>query len=217
MKSGDKFDTKSFGTVEVIEYRGAFDVDVRFLDTGFIVTTNAGNVRNGSIKDKLKRTVYGVGFFGDGKHKSSVNKKPNPAYKAWKAMMQRCYDHGYHKYRPTYIDCTVCDDWHNFQNFADWFEEAYPRDGNKYQVDKDSVKVGNKVYSPETCVFLTLKDNTVYSGSKVYRMISPGGEVINIFNMTDFCNGIGLDPSTMVKVANGKRKQYKGWKAGSIK
>lgn len=215
MIKGERYETKSFGAIEIVEYRGAFDVLIRFIDTGYQVVTNAGNIRKGCIKDKLKRTVYGVGFFGDGPHKSSEKRKPNPAYKAWQAMMQRCYDSAYHVHRPTYIGCSVCDEWHNFQRFADWFYENYPNDGVKYQLDKDSVKKGNKIYSPSTCAFMTLADNTTLAHARTYKLISPKGDIINILNMSDFCRDNNLCSSSMVKLFNGRLKTYKGWKAGS--
>lgn len=55
-----------------------------------------------------------------------------------------------------YTDTYACDEWLDYQKFTAWFEEVkelgYYQEG--YQLDKDILVKGNKVYSPETCVFL---------------------------------------------------------------
>lgn len=215
--AGSVHSTKANGYVVVVDYHDAFNVTVKFVDTGFVTTVTGAAIRRGQIKDKLKPSVYGVGYFGEGIHKASINKKPNQAYKVWQAMMQRCYDDAYKVYRPTYEGCTVCAEWHNFQVFADWFDKTYPRDGEKYQLDKDIKVKGNKVYSPETCLFVTLMENTAESSSKLYYLTSPSGEIVKIQNMQDFCFGTELDPSCMIKVAKGARKSHKGWKSAKLK
>lgn len=75
-------------------------------------------------------------------------------------MMERCYSDKYHEYQPTYKDCHVCDEWHNFQSFADWFEDNYPKCGGDYQIDKDFKVMRNKTYSPDNCLFLSRKVNS---------------------------------------------------------
>ena len=212
MKIGSFHETLEFGRVEVIDYVNAFKVRVRFSDTGFEVWALAGNVRNGSVKDRLKPTVYGVGFFGDGPHGASKGKKPNKAYKVWQSMLQRCYDSAFHARRPSYIGCSVCNEWHNFQCFADWFNKNYPNDGGNYQLDKDIIKDGNKIYSPETCKFVTLKENTIKAGAKSYSFISPDGVRFDIYNLSEFSRKNGLDPSVMSKLGKGRYKSHKKWR-----
>jgi hypothetical protein len=49
----------------------------------------------------------------------------------------------------------VCNEWHNFQNFAEWFCKNYcDASMDKWQLDKDIIVPGNRVYSPETCCFV---------------------------------------------------------------
>lgn len=73
-------------------------------------------------------------------------------------MLQRCYDPKLHLRHPTYKECNVIEEWHNFQNFASWFEKNYI-DG--YQIDKDLLVEGNKIYSPETCCFVPKEINLI--------------------------------------------------------
>ena len=72
-------------------------------------------------------------------------------YATWKRMLYRCYDAEFLKDNPTYIGCSVCDDWLTLSNFREWFNNTYI-DG--YDLDKDMLVSGNKIYSPETCVWL---------------------------------------------------------------
>ena len=45
----------------------------------------------------------------------------------------------------TYIGCTVCEEWHNYQNFAQWHEEHYYEVPNEIMcLDKDILIKGNK-------------------------------------------------------------------------
>ena len=45
-----------------------------------------------------------------------------------------------------YLDVTVCEEWHNFQNFAKWFyENYYEISGEKMRLDKDILIKGNKM------------------------------------------------------------------------
>lgn len=104
------------------------------------------------MKSKL---AFGVGLYDKGKHKAWEDGKPGKAYIAWKGIIQRCYDPNVQAKYPTYIGCTVCPEWLEFQVFADWYEANYPNDGEHYQLDKDLKVVGNKIYSPSACLFVS--------------------------------------------------------------
>ncbi|AAW67498.1 hypothetical protein [Listonella phage phiHSIC] len=124
-------------------------------------------MRDGRVKDRLARSVCGVGFIGDGMYQPTVNGKMSKVYSCWNSMLGRCYDENLRHKHPTYKDCTVCDEWHNFQNFAEWHEANYPKDGKSYQLDKDLKVIGNKDYSPEKCMFVSVEINhfTIDSGA----------------------------------------------------
>jgi hypothetical protein len=104
------------------------------------------------MKGKL---VYGFGRYKKGKFKTTENGKHTKAYNAWKAMLKRCYDPKYQAKYPTYAGCSVSDEWLEFQAFARWYEDSYPSDGESYQLDKDLKALGNKIYSPSTCLFVS--------------------------------------------------------------
>ena len=72
-------------------------------------------------------------------------------YAVWKNMITRCYDMKRIMKFPTYAGCSVCEEWLTFSNFKSWMETQNWQ--GKY-LDKDILVKGNKVYSPETCVFV---------------------------------------------------------------
>lgn len=80
-----------------------------------------------------------------------------PFYTRWFSMLRRCYSAAYHKRQPTYIGCTVCKEWLLFSSFKAWMET---QDWEGKELDKDILVQGNKVYSPETCVFVSRVVNT---------------------------------------------------------
>lgn len=211
MVAGTKYNTDSCGVLIVVEYRGAFDVDAQFEETKTNVTTNAANIRQGKVRDRFKPNIFGVGFVGVGEFKSSKKGKTEKAYATWNAMMRRCYDESTRWYNPTYAGCSVCIEWHNFQNFAKWFYDNYPQDGKSYDLDKDIKNAGNKIYSPENCMFVTRSENVIFSATKAHKFISPEGEVVEIVNLSDFCKNNGLDRSTMYSVKAGRIINHKGW------
>jgi hypothetical protein len=75
-----------------------------------------------------------------------------PYYRRWASMLDRCYSDKVHKRNPTYIECYVCDAWLLFSTFKAWMQT---QDWEGKALDKDLLVPGNKVYSPETCVFIT--------------------------------------------------------------
>ena len=80
-----------------------------------------------------------------------------PFYQTWKSMLKRCYSEKYHQEYPTYKGCSVCDEWLIFSNFKRWMEQ---QDWEGKQLDKDLLIEGNKIYSPDTCIFVDHKINS---------------------------------------------------------
>lgn len=117
--------------------------------------------KNGSVKNDYLKTVFGIGFFGIGKHKTRIKGRKSDIYNIWYSMMSRCYDKTAKDYvNYGAIGVCVCEEWHNFQFFADWYEGNFDKtimfDENKkrWQIDKDILSKNTKIYSPETCCFI---------------------------------------------------------------
>ena len=75
-----------------------------------------------------------------------------PYHRTWKDMLKRCYSTKFQERWPTYKGCSVSEEWLRFSNFKMWMEK---QDWEGLQLDKDLLFEGNKVYSKETCTFVT--------------------------------------------------------------
>lgn len=156
----------NFGSeMVIVDYRGCIDVDVYFPEYDWVYkSVTYQKFKDGGVKCPYERSVYGVGYFGNGEYKAWENGKNTRIYNTWYDMLKRCYDKEYHKKQPTYKNCTVCDEWLNFQNFARWYEENYYEiEGEVMCLDKDILFKGNKIYSPETCVIVPQAINKLFT------------------------------------------------------
>lgn len=88
---------------------------------------------------------------------SKINGIKIMSYIKWTDMISRCYNKHNKDYK-TYgaRGITVCEEWKLFSNFAKWFGMNYI---SGFVLDKDLLSTGSKIYSPETCVFISNKEN----------------------------------------------------------
>jgi hypothetical protein len=208
IKNNESYETKSNGSLVILNYIDAHNIKVKFSDTGHVITTRACQIKSGLVKDVMRRNIYGVGFIGVGIHKVSIKCVSTKAYQVWNSMIKRCYCPVSLNKDKCYRECSVCDDWHNFQNFAAWFKGNYIEG---FHLDKDIKIDGNKVYSPKTCLFVSQADNAAKANAKSYIFNSPTGDIVRIYNLSDFCRRNNLHPSNMSAVNTGADKTYKGW------
>jgi hypothetical protein len=116
---------------------------------------------------KMTKTIFGFGVNDvDYIVKSKRYKILCPYYQKWSLMIQRCYSETYLKMRPSYRGCSVKHEWKYLSNFIKWVDEQPNRDWENCHLDKDILFEGNKVYSPETCVFISPKLNSFLLGIK---------------------------------------------------
>lgn len=85
------------------------------------------------------------------------------SYLAWNHMIKRCYYPRNLRRNPTYTNVKVCKEWLLFSNFKRWFDENCV-DG--WQIDKDLLSKGTKIYSPDTCVFLPSEINSALKSTQ---------------------------------------------------
>lgn len=166
--------TNEGGSVQVLEYENAKRVLVRHQDVhGHEAWIQSNKLRNGAIKNPYHPSVYGKGYLGIGRHEATKNGKHTPARVTWMGMLKRCYDPKAHIKHPTYVGCSVAEEWLCFQTFADWFEQQCREDG--WQLDKDLLVEGNKVYGPETCMFVPQEVNSLFGDCGAARGVFPIG------------------------------------------
>lgn len=149
----------------IIEYRKAIDIDIYFPKYNWTAeNVQYGNFKKGNVACPYERSIYGVGYLGEGKYKIWENGKQTKCYKVWCSMLQRCYDSKYKEKHLTYIDCEVCEEWLCFQNFAEWYyNNYYEVEGERMHLDKDILVKGNKIYSPDNCIFVPERINTLFT------------------------------------------------------
>lgn len=165
IKVGDRFQSNTGMWCEVIKYNNCNDVLIKF-DAGDYANVQTSNLIRGRIKSAYDKSVYGIGYVGEGIFPPVVDGKRTKLYMVWFNMFNRCYNPETHSRQPTYIGCTVCPRWHNYQHFAadahylDGFEQWYENDiPHAWALDKDIIKPGNKEYGPDVCKFVTSAEN----------------------------------------------------------
>lgn len=164
-----------YGTKMIItEYINNRDVLVKFLDEHeYTVRCQYKNFKNGSLVNPYDITVQGMGYLGEGKFNCTDYPK---IYNTWSGMLERCYNpYTINKYQ-TYIDCIV-DEWFLcLQNFGEWYEDNYYEvPGNKMCLDKDILIKNNRLYSPETCIFVPHRINALFTKNDINRGELPIG------------------------------------------
>lgn len=157
---GEKFITNQGYEIEVIEYFEVSCCSIKFNNGVTLYEKQYGHVKRGNITNPYHKSVFGVGYTGQGIYKATIDSKITKVYSTWKSVLERVYDKKCHERYPTYIDCKVCESWHNFQNFANWYENNYIEG---FHLDKDILIKGNKIYSPKTCCFVPQEINSLFT------------------------------------------------------
>lgn len=117
----------------------------------------------------------------------------HPLHVVWSGMIGRCY----HKYYPHYDSyggdgITVCEEWRrDFKCFYDWAMDNGWRKG--LHLDKDiKSRAGSKMYSPETCCFVTPFKNMQHRKNTTY--LEMNGEVKSL---SEWCRDLDKDYATV--------------------
>lgn len=140
-------------------------------ESGYESYTTSDNFMRGKVKDYLSPTILGVGILG---YVENLKLKGMSEYNLWCHMLRRCYDNSTNT---TYNDVEVCERWKRFDYFLEdlpkiknydlWkkYKENNPNKKNIYELDKDILINGNKLYSLEACMFVEKKYNAVYNSN----------------------------------------------------
>jgi len=105
------------------------------------------------IDADMIRPKLGDFFNSKGKHKTRIDSKKTKECQLWENMSMRAVGR-LHPTQVTYRDIFICKEWLDFQNFAEWVVLQPNWDKKGWELDKDILSFGYKLYSPETCVFV---------------------------------------------------------------
>ena len=148
------------GDFKIVKYNDSKDVEIQFLKTGFETTVQLGHIRSGEVKDPYSPSVYSIGIVGT-KYPSTINGVLTKEYDLWQNMLRRCYSDKYQKKQPTYEGCEVSDNFKSYEYFYDWCNKQVGFGNKDWQLDKDLLVKGNKVYNESTCVFIPAEINSL--------------------------------------------------------
>ena len=161
--------------MKVIDIVDSKNVIVEFVDFNYTKKVTYYNFKKGLVGSPFDRTICGIGYIGVGKYKPYENGKQPLAYRRWVSMLRRCYDPKTQKKRPRYEGCKVCEKWHYYQNFAEWFyNNYYEVEGEKMCLDKDILFPGNKIYAPDKCILIPQRINMLFMNKTNKRKLPNG-------------------------------------------
>ena len=86
----------------------------------------------------------------------------------WQSIKDRLKD------RPAYLDCTISDNFQNFEFFLNWYRNQYGCNLG-WEIDKDLLVKGNRQYGENDCVLLPKEINMALSSQKSSRGNLPRG------------------------------------------
>ena len=158
--------SKLSGDFKILKYNDTANVEIQFLKTGYRKVAEMKVVRNGNVKDPYVPSVHGVGVLGT-KYSPSINGVQTKEYGLWVRMLQRCYSDACQKKQPTYEGCEVSDNFKSYEYFYEWCNNqvgfSVDGNGNQFQLDKDLLIKGNKVYKRRYLRFYTKRNKPTFS------------------------------------------------------
>ena len=160
------------------------------------------------------------------KHNPGYDPLKNNIYQTWMDMLKRCsknWEENDVRNR-NYKECSICERWYTFSLFVEDFKklngykEFVEVNGKGYSLDKDTLIKGNKVYSPETCILIPMKDNVKEMNSRtktnpIVAINIENGEILEYNSAKDAHRKTGYNQTSIsLHIKNGL--PYKGfiWK-----
>lgn len=166
--TGRVFVNKDGLKATVISYEGSQKVTIRFEDGTEVVR-------------KLQWLEAGV--FGNGKRKDPKTyiyprKHITRFQSIYSGMLFRCNlteELAISRDSRSYIGCTYHEDWNTSKSFCEWAEKQIGSHHIDWELDKDILFKGNKIYGPDTCVFVPSEINVAFTKSNAKRGQYPIG------------------------------------------
>ena len=156
---GAVFKTNNSGECIVVDYVNYENVTVEFVETGYKTKTRMDNLIRGKVKDYLYPSVYNQGILGVDFCNDEVKTKQ---FMLWKNMLKRCYSETSLIKSPTYHNCKVSDKFVEYPYFKVWCSKQIGFDQDGWELDKDVLVKGNRIYSEHTCCFVPKEINLAF-------------------------------------------------------
>lgn len=158
----------------------------------------------------MTKLVCGVGV-NDGKYPAKVNGKNVEVYGIWRRALKRCYSPEYQRQNPTYLGCSASENFKNYSYFHEWCENQVGFGQQDFQLDKDLIFKGNKLYSEDTCLFLPKQLNIMLISRKASRGTLPIGVTAGGGKFMAKC-GRGFFTSRYIGVFNTPEEAFHAYK-----
>ena len=164
---GEKFINAYGYEYEIIDYENTnrVTIEFKFNEISYRKVVSYSNAKKGKVASPYDKRQCGVGCLGllsDGTVPCvSNNGQLTREYKIWCQMLNRVYNEKQLMKKPTYKVCSVGERWLVFANFLEDLPSVFNyeiwKNSSDYELDKDFLQKGKdfKVYSPETCIFIS--------------------------------------------------------------
>ena len=159
---GETKENNKGSLMKIIKIVNSSCIDIEFQDSHhYVRQTTYNNFKTGGISNPYFPTVCNIGYHGVGKFATNNN---CVEYVTWKDMLERCYSEKDKNDHMSYFGISeVCDEWHNFQNFAKWHDENYYEVNERLHLDKDILIPGNTLYTPDRCLLIPQRINELFT------------------------------------------------------
>ena len=216
-RKNEILESKNYGKYKILgKIKKESKYLIEFLDTGFQTLVTANRFKDGLIKDLYKPLKELKGYNGRGPHKESLNNKDTKEYVLWMSILKRCST-----LKEQYKNPKISEEWLCFQNFAEDIKklENYEKwkNSTNYHLDKDILSKEERIYSKDTCLFVTQQENQDEKNLRVYgknflaTRINDGYE--EKFSIKGkFAEKYNLSASKITLCLSGKRKTHKNWR-----
>jgi hypothetical protein len=126
----------------------------------------------------MSKLVHGIGT-NDGKYPAFKDGKPTKEYDLWKHMLHRCTEKNGIK-NPTYDNVSCSKNFKHYSFFYEWIHRQVgfgnkDEKGRCWNLDKDLLVKGNKIYSEDVCVFVPQRINLLLTKRDASRGEYPVG------------------------------------------
>lgn len=178
---GQKRINKQGYEMECIVYNSYDDIIVEFKDKYKCIRhTHWNKFLNGDVNNLYHPTICGIGIVGN--RRPTVNNNTggkSKEFEAWMSLMKRSFSKLVKDKHETYKDVTCCDEWLVYDEFYDWLhnQENFNKwyNGSRWCIDKDILKKGNKIYSPDNCCLVPSNVNSLFTKTDALRGDCPIG------------------------------------------